>query len=95
VFFNKNSTNRRLERLEQELDTLKSAFRTMSQDWDATSDRVTKVLRRLRLESQRREEADAATDGEGSETLPLTSVVTPPDRMTRIRQQLAGRKEGT
>jgi len=66
----------------------------MSQDWDATSDRVTKVLRRLRLESQRREQAEAETDGEGNEPLPLTSVATPPDRMTRIRQQLAGRKEG-
>ncbi len=94
MFFNKNSTNRRLDRLEQDLDALKSAFRTMSQDWDATSDRVTKVLRRLRLESQRREQAEAETDGEGNEPLPLTSVATPPDRMTRIRQQLAGRKEG-
>lgn len=96
--FNIFSTNRRLEQVELSIAELKRAFHGMEQEWDTTSMRVTKVLRRLRSAEERREREESG-DGvaEGADagvSSPLTTIPTPPDRMTKIRQQLAARKEG-
>jgi hypothetical protein len=66
----------------------------MEQEWDATLDRIAKTLRRIRKSEEALARADVGTDVEGDASSPLTSVPTPPDRMTRIKQQLAARKGG-
>jgi hypothetical protein len=57
-------------------------------------DRITKPLRRIRRSEQAQEAAESATVVEGDGSSPLTTIATPPDRMTRIKQQLAARKGG-
>lgn len=94
MFFNRMSTNRKITQLETDIVELKRSYQSLLQEWDATSLRVTKTLRRLRSSEVRRELAEGDGEGDAAGTAPLTTVPTPPDRMTRIRQQLAGRKEG-
>jgi hypothetical protein len=100
VFFNRFSTNRRLTQLESDLTALTRAFQSVQQEWDATSLRVTKTLRRLRSAEVRREQEESDT---GVETQSVDARLAAagtlgqtPDRMTRIREQLAarGRKDG-
>jgi len=89
------STDRRVAQLEKDFDELKRRFLQMEQEWDATSMRVTKTLRRLRSAEERRERSDgedAPLPGQVPPNLPLTTVVPSSDRMTKIRQQLAERQ---
>ena len=89
--FNRISTERKFELLQNQLDDLKREFRQVVQEWDATEARVSKVLRRIKRAEQA---ADAAADPEdpGAQgTLPLTTVAPSSDRMNRIREQLAAK----
>jgi len=91
VFFGRFCTKRELNEVKQELEKLQGTWRQVQQEWDATADRVTKVLRRIRRAEQSAEAA-AATDVEGQpQLLPLTSVPTASTRLDRIRAQMAGR----
>jgi len=91
VFFNRFRTNARVTQLETDLAALKRAFSQIEQDWDATTARVTKVLRRIRSAevAQEREELDSPTEALDA-TTPVT-IKTPPDRLERIRTQLEAR----
>jgi len=87
VWFSKeNPENLKLKRLEEELERLKRDFLQIQQEWDATQDRVSKVLRRM----ARTEQAEDVASRPGPE-VPLTTVPPSTDRMSRIRQQLAAR----
>jgi hypothetical protein len=67
----------------------------MEQEWDATLDRIAKTLRRIRKSEEALGRAEVGTVVEGDDgSSPLTTITTPPDRMTRIKQQLAARKGG-
>ncbi len=98
MFFNSLRTNRRLSQLETDVTDLRRGFQQLQQEWDATSLRVTKTLRRLRSAEERRGQeeapADEVVDGEAGK-LPLTTVGASPDRMARIRKQLADRQRST
>src|SRR5206468_10033523 len=60
-FFQGKSTRREFEQVHQELAELKRRFLQMEQEWDATSTRVSKVLRRLaRAEQAADDRTDAA-----------------------------------
>ncbi len=91
VFFNRSRTDARLTQVETELSELKRRFSQIEQEWDATTHRVTKVLRRIRTseEAQAREVKEDFV--EGAAGLQPSTIPTPPDRLTRIRQQLAVR----
>ena len=95
MFFNSFRTNRRISQLETDVTELRRGFEQLQQEWDATSLRVTKTLRRLRSAEERREREEApageVVDGEAGK-LPLTTVGASPDRMARIRQQLLQQK---
>jgi hypothetical protein len=94
VFFNRNSTNRRVTELESKLDKLTRDFQSLLQEWDATALRVTKTLRRLREWEQRREQEmgeETPVVGQIPPNLPLTTLSPSSDRMGRIRRQLADR----
>jgi len=99
MFFNSFRTNRRISQLETDVTELRRGFEQLQQEWDATSLRVTKTLRRLRSAEERREQQEApageVVDGEAGK-LPLTTVGASPDRMARIKKQLAdlGRPTG-
>ncbi len=95
-FFQSNSTKREFESVWKELAEMKRRWMQLEQEWDATSSRVSKVLRRLARAEQAQDLAESGSDDKGSASLPLTSLPTPPDRLTRIRTQLAtrGRKDG-
>jgi len=85
------STKREQESMRIELDTLKRSFHQMEQEWDATLDRIAKTLRRIRKSEEALGRAESATVVEGDGSSPLTTIAAQPDRMTRIRQQLAAR----
>jgi predicted nucleic acid-binding Zn-ribbon protein len=98
-FFNRKSTDRELEAVRTELDSLKREFRQVMQEWDATQDRVSKVLRRIARERQAAEAAESGLTTEGEDagaSLPLTTAPTPSTRLERIKSQLAerGGKDG-
>ena len=82
------STKRKLAELESELNTLKASWRQVEQDWDATSARISKVLRRMAIAERRRDDQDQE---EPEPALPLTTVTPTADRMARIREQLAAK----
>ena len=84
--FTRFAENRKLNRVQEELERLKRDFLQLQQEWDAVQDRVSKVLRRM----ARAEQADVKAEGPGPE-VPLTNPPTSTDRMTRLRQQLAAR----
>jgi len=91
VFFNSFRTRARLSQVETELAGLKRQFAQMEQEWDATTARVTKTLRRIRTTevAQAREEEESPVDRLDASS--PSTIPTPPDRLTRIRQQLAAR----
>jgi TolA-binding protein len=98
MFFNSFRTNRRISQLETDVTELRRGFEQLQQEWDATSLRVTKTLRRLRSAEERREQDEApAGDAVNVEAgkLPLTTVGASPERMERIRKQLAERGRST
>jgi hypothetical protein len=88
------STKSECAQLRIELDQLKRAFAQVQQEWDTTVDRVAKTLRRIRRAEQAQELVIEDENAKLSEPSALTTVPTPPDRMTRIKQQLAARKGG-
>ncbi len=88
------STKHELSLLRTELETLKRSFAQIQQEWDATVDRVAKTLRRIRRAEQAREEAEEPEEVQQEPTLPLTTLRPTPDRMQRIREQLAARGKG-
>jgi len=75
-----------------ELDSLKRSFQQMEQEWDATLDRIAKTLRRIRKSEEALNRAELGTVVEAGEPSALTTIPTPPDRMTRLRAQLAAKK---
>jgi len=91
VFFGRFCTRRELNEVKQELEKLQGTWRQVQQEWDATADRVTKVLRRIRRAEQAQEAAAGADDTGQQQSLPLTSVPTASTRLDRIKAQLAGR----
>jgi len=86
-----NSQHARLSELERDVSNLKRSFDQVQQEWDATSTRVTKMLRRIRHEVQRLDEPDEPEVVEGERSLPLTTLGASGDRLSRIRQQLAAK----
>jgi len=93
VFFGRFCTKRELDEVKQELQKLQATWRQVQQEWDATADRVTKVLRRIRRAEQAQEAADGGDDTgqQPSPALPLTSLPTGSSRLDRIKAQMAGR----
>jgi len=87
------SEKHKLSEVRTELDALKRSFAQIQQEWDATVDRVTKTLRRIRRAEQAADAAvqDAAVqDGaDGEAKLPLTTIAASGDRKARILKQLA------
>ena len=85
------STKRKLAELEAEFELLKRSWKQVEQDWDATSARVSKVLRRIATSeaAARAREEEQQPDVPTNE--PLTTMATSSERMGRIRQQLAAR----
>jgi hypothetical protein len=92
VFFNRFRTNARLSELEQEVSGLKRAFQAMTQEWDATTSRVTKVLRRIRTSEEAQERVETPGIVERLDASTPSTIPTPPGRLDRIRQQLAARE---
>jgi len=88
-FFKRNSTEQEFERLWKEIDAVKRQFAQIQQEWDATVDRVSKTLRRIRRTEQAQDAKEEFVENAAT-TLPLT-LNTSSDRMTRIREQLAAR----
>jgi len=91
VFFGRFCTRRELNEVKQELENLQRSWRQVQQEWDATADRVTKVLRRIRRAEQAQEATARADDIEQQTPMPLTSVPTAGNRLDRLKAQLAGR----
>jgi hypothetical protein len=87
------STKRKIAQLEFEVEALKRTWIQVQQDWDATSARVTKVLRRIATAEAKRVQAEDRDEvvEEQQPTLPLTTLTTSPDRAQRIRDQLAAK----
>jgi len=95
-FFQSKSTKREFESVWKELAEVKRRWLQLEQEWDATSTRVSKVLRRIARAEQAEDQAAVGGEDKGNVSLPLTSLPSPPDRLARIRAQLAtrGRKDG-
>ncbi len=91
-FFQWFSTKQELKEVRDELDHLKRGFEQLQQEWDATVDRVSKTLRRIRRAEQAQDAKENFLE-DAATTLPLT-LPTPSDRMARIREQLAARGKG-
>jgi len=89
VFFNRNSTHKRVEQLEQDFVELKRAFEQVQQEWDATSTRVTKMLRRIRDEAVRLEENQVQETKSSFVERADATVPTAPGRLAKIQEQLA------
>ncbi len=94
------STKQELDQLRKEFSALSTdfvalrrQFTQIEQDWDATVDRVSKTLRRIRRTEQAADAAETPAFPEQT-SLPLTTVGASPDRRARILEQLARRKVG-
>jgi hypothetical protein len=92
--FNSFSLRRKISDLEQEVARLKALWTQVEQDWDATSARVSKVLRRLRASEEAAERAGGGTDVDVRTGVP-TTVPAASGRLQKIKEQLAaaGRSE--
>ncbi len=95
-FSRKNQQDPMVAELRRDIDQLKRDFHQVQQEWDATSTRVTKMLRRIRMEVAAQEPEDApdvvdARLASAAGTIPASS-----GRLAKIKQQLeaAGRKDG-
>ena len=91
MFFHSKATKQDLAQLAQEVAGLKREFNALLQEWDATSHRVTKVLRRIRTAEEAQDREVKEEFVEGSAGLQPSTIPTPPDRLTRIREQLQAR----
>jgi len=80
-----------LEELESKYSALKREFEGVLQEWDACQARVSKVLRRIARAEQARDHAEEPEVATTQGTLPLTAPGTSPDRMAKIREQLAAK----
>ncbi len=85
------STKRKLEEVENQFATLKRDWQTVLQEWDACQARVSKVLRRIARAEQAKDRADEPEVVEDKRSLPLTTAGASPDRMAKIREQLAAK----
>jgi len=85
------STKRKLEEVETQLAALKRDWQGVLQEWDACQARVSKVLRRIARAEQARDQAETPEIVTTQGTLPLTAPGTSPDRMNKIREQLAAK----
>jgi len=83
------STKRKLDELEIQFASLKREFEGVLQEWDACQARVSKVLRRIARAEQAKDQAELPDVVDGQRSLPLTTPGASPDRMARIRAQLA------
>ena len=88
-FFQRNSTNQKLDTIEAELRELKRRFLQMEQEWDATSSRVSKTLRRIARAEQAADKEELIEKLDAAPALPLTTISGSPERIERIRKQLA------
>jgi len=91
VFFNRKWTDARCDELQREVEATKRAFQQLVQEWDATSARVTKVLRRIRTAEVAQEREETGDIAERLDASTPSTIPTPPGRLDRIRQQLAAR----
>ncbi len=91
MFFNSFRTNARVTQLETEVAGLKRAFAQIEQDWDATTARVTKVLRRIRTSEVAQEREEMVDETRALDASTPSTIPTPPSRLARIREQLATR----
>lgn len=89
--FNSLSTRREFDSVWREIAGLKGRWQQVEQEWDATADRVTKVLRRIRRTEQAAEAADEPEVVNGEQSLPLTTLGASGDRLAKIRAQLAAK----
>jgi outer membrane murein-binding lipoprotein Lpp len=87
--FHRNSTNQKLDAIEAELRELKRRFLQMEQEWDATSSRVSKTLRRIARAEQAADKEELIEKLDAAPALPLTTISASPERMEKIRKQLA------
>jgi hypothetical protein len=95
-FFQKLSTNRKLNEVLEELELVKRTVQQLQQEWDATSMRVSKVLRRLaRGEQATDENIRGVADELDQRQIPLTTVTPSGSRLAKIREQLAARGKGS
>jgi len=78
-----------LDAIETELRELKRRFLQMEQEWDATTARVSKTLRRIARAEQAADKEELIEKLDAAPTLPLTTLSGSPERMERIRKQLA------
>src|SRR5260370_88594 len=93
MFFNRKWTDARCNELQREVEELKRSFQQLVQEWDATSARVTKVLRRIRTAEVAQEREEQGDIFERLDGHPPSTIPTPPGRLDRIREQLAARGE--
>ena len=91
MFFNRKWTDARCDELQREVEATKRAFQQLVQEWDATSARVTKVLRRIRTAEVAQEREESVDIAERLDASTPSTIPTPPGRLDRIRQQLAAR----
>ena len=91
MFFNRKWTDARCDELQREVEATKRAFQQLVQEWDATSARVTKVLRRIRTAEVAQEREEPVDIAERLDASTPSTIPTPPGRLDRIRQQLAAR----
>jgi vacuolar-type H+-ATPase subunit D/Vma8 len=90
------STKHKLNEVLEELELVKRTVQQLQQEWDATSMRVSKVLRRLaRTEQAVEGSAHDAADEALQRQIPLTTVAPSGSRLAKIREQLAARGKGS
>jgi len=96
VFFNRKWTDERLDQLLRDVEQTKRDFQQLLQEWDATSSRVTKVLRRIRSAeaAQEKQEEPAAEVAARLDAGKPATLPTSPGRMERIKAQLTARNGG-
>lgn len=93
-FFRWFSTNQRLDKVETELADLRRRYFQIEQEWDATNSRVSKTLRRIARADQAADKEELIEKLDAAPALPLTTAMASPERMDKIRRQLAEKGRG-
>jgi len=78
-----------LEEFETELTRLNRGFLQIEQEWDAVQARVSKTLRRIARAEQAADKEELIEKLDAAPALPLTTISGSPERIERIRKQLA------